>query len=236
MFKFDHAKIETNATLLMVLSLVVVSIGGIVEIAPLFYLQNTIEKVEGVRPYSPLELKGRNIYIREGCYLCHSQMIRPFYWETKRYGDYSKPGEFVYDRPFQWGSRRIGPDLAREGGRKSHLWHYEHFKNPADTSPDSIMPRYPWLLSKEINFPAIQGRVDANAMLGVPYGELVIDGAAEEHALFQAATIAMELEEQGGPSYEETQDKQVIALIAYLQRLGVDLYKDAPAIEEEVSE
>jgi len=199
-------------------------------------ISSNVPSIASVTPYTPLELAGRDIYVAEGCYNCHSQMIRPFYWETKRYGDYSKPGEFVYDRPFQWGSRRIGPDLAREGGRKSHLWHYEHFKNPADTSPGSIMPRYPWLLEKPINFPAIQGRVDANAMLGVPYGDLVIDGAAEEHALFQAATIAMELEEQGGPSYEETQDKQVIALIAYLQRLGVDLYKDAPAIEEEVSE
>jgi cytochrome c oxidase cbb3-type subunit I/II len=224
-----HRRWERRPVRFTVYVLVAVLIGGAVEAIPMFMISSNIPSIASVQPYTPLELAGRDIYVSEGCYNCHSQMIRPFYWETKRYGDYSKPGEFVYDRPFQWGSRRIGPDLHREGGRKSHLWHYEHFKNPADTSPGSIMPRYPWLLSKEINFPAIQGRVDANAMLGVPYGDMVLDGAAEEHAQFQAATIAAELEEQGGPPMDETMNKQVIAVIAYLQRLGTDLYKEAPA-------
>ncbi|MFK7759816.1 MAG: cytochrome-c oxidase, cbb3-type subunit I [Phycisphaerales bacterium] len=233
-----HRNWERKPIRFTIYVLVAVLIGGAVEAIPMFMISSNIPSIASVQPYTPLELAGRDIYVAEGCYNCHSQMIRPFYWETKRYGDYSKPGEFVYDRPFQWGSRRIGPDLAREGGRKSHFWHYEHFKNPADVSPGSIMPRYPWLLSKDINFPAIQGRVDANAMLGVPYGDMVLDGAAEESARFQAQVIALELEEQGGPPMAETSEKQVIALIAYLQRLGIDLYKEAPvqAAEEEVSD
>jgi len=230
-----HRNWERRPVRFSIYVLAAVAVGSLIEIVPMFMISSNVPTIASVEPYTPLELAGRDIYISEGCYNCHSQMIRPFYWETKRYGDYSKPGEFIYDRPFQWGSRRIGPDLAREGGRKSHLWHYEHFKNPADTSPGSIMPRYPWLLSKNINFPAIQGRVDANAMLGVPYGDMVLEGAAVEAAQFQAQTIALELEEQGGPPMDETWDKQVIAMIAYLQRLGIDLYKDAP-IAEPVSE
>ncbi len=227
-----HRKWERRPIRFSIYVLVAVSIGSLIEILPMFMVSSNVPTIASVQPYTPLELAGRDIYIAEGCYNCHSQMIRPLYWETKRYGEYSKPGEFIYDRPFQWGSRRIGPDLAREGGRKSHLWHYEHFKNPADTVPGSIMPPYPWLLSKSINFPAIQGRVDANAMLGVPYGDLVLEGAAVADAEFQAQVIAMELEEQGGPPMAETMDKQVIALIAYLQRLGIDLYKEAPVEEE----
>ena len=129
-----HAILERNATLLLVGSLLVVSIGGIVEIAPLFYLENTIEKVEGMRPYSPLELAGRDIYVREGCYVCHSQMVRPFRHETLRYGDWSRAEEFVYDHPFQWGSKRTGPDLARVGGRYPNLWHYQHMRDPRSTT------------------------------------------------------------------------------------------------------
>ncbi|MCR9075922.1 MAG: cbb3-type cytochrome c oxidase subunit II, partial [bacterium] len=133
-----------------------------------------------------------------------------------------------YDRPFQWGSRRIGPDLAREGGLRDHLWHYRHFKNPKDVNDKSIMPRYPWLLSQSINFKEIQGRVDSMALLGVPYGELLLDNNAVAHAENQALEIAVELESLGGPSYAETQDKKVIALIAYLQRLGTDIKKSEP--------
>ena len=150
MFKFDHSKIETNATLLLVLSLITVSIGGIVEIAPLFYLQNTIEKVEGVRPYSPLELKGRNIYIREGCYTCHSQMIRPFRDEVERYGHYSLAAESMYDHPFQRGSKRTGPALARVGGRYSDDWHVQHLIDPQSVVPESVMPKYSFLLKTEL--------------------------------------------------------------------------------------
>ena len=149
--------------------------------------------------------------------------------ETERYGEFSKPGESVYDRPFQWGSRRIGPDLAREGGLRSHQWHYRHFKNPRDINENSLMPSYPWLLEQEIAFDEIQGRVDAMAMLGTPYGDLVVEGNAVLHARDQAARIASELEVQQGPPAAETQDKKVIALIAYIQRLGTDIYRDPDA-------
>jgi cytochrome c oxidase cbb3-type subunit 2 len=143
-----HGAIERHATLLLVLSFVVVTIGGIVEIAPLFYLQNTIEKVQGVRPYSPLELAGRNIYIREGCYVCHSQMIRPMRDEVERYGHFSLAAESMYDHPFQWGSKRTGPDLARVGGRYSDEWHVDHMEDPRALVPESIMPGYPFLVSR----------------------------------------------------------------------------------------
>ena len=224
-----HRRWERMPVRFTVYVLVAVFIGGAIEAIPMFMISSNVPSIKTVEPYTPLELAGRDIYVAEGCYNCHSQMIRPFYWETKRYGEYSKPGEFVYDRPFQWGSRRIGPDLHREGGRKSHQWHYEHFKDPQSTSPGSIMPKYTWLLEKQTNFPAIQGRVDAMAMLGTPYGENVLDGKAVENARFQAQIIASELEEQGGPPMDQTWNKQVIAVIAYLQRLGTDIYKDQPA-------
>ena len=148
---FRHDVIERNATLLLVLSLLVVTIGGIVEIAPLFYLKNTIEKVEGMRPYTPLELAGRDIYVREGCYVCHSQMIRPFRDEVERYGPFSLAAESMYDHPFQWGSKRTGPDLARVGNRYSDDWHREHLIDPRSVVPESIMPGYPFLLKNEID-------------------------------------------------------------------------------------
>ena len=144
-----HSKIERNVTLLLVLSLLVVTVGGIVEIAPLFWLENTIEKVKGVRPYSPLELAGRNIYIREGCYVCHSQMIRPFRDEVERYGHYSLAAESMFDHPFQWGSKRTGPDLARVGGKYSNDWHVQHLRNPRSVVPESIMPPYAFLAKNE---------------------------------------------------------------------------------------
>jgi cytochrome c oxidase cbb3-type subunit 2 len=148
---FNHATIERNATILLVLGFLTVAIGGIVEIAPLFYLQNTIEKVEGMRPYTPLELAGRNIYIREGCYVCHSQMIRPFRDETERYGHYSLAAESMFDHPFQWGSKRTGPDLARVGNRYSDDWHREHLANPRSVVPESVMPGYPFLMQAELD-------------------------------------------------------------------------------------
>mgnify|MGYP003351590762 CR=1 FL=1 len=147
----SHKKIETNATLLLVLSFLVVTIGGLVQITPLFYLENTIEKVDGMRPYAPLELAGRNIYIREGCYVCHSQMIRPFRDEVERYGHYSLAAESMYDHPFQWGSKRTGPDLARIGGKYPDSWHYNHMLDPRIMSPGSIMPNYPWLFDNKLD-------------------------------------------------------------------------------------
>ena len=166
-----HSKIERNVTLLLVLSLLVVTIGGIVEIAPLFWLQNTIENVKGMRPYTPLELAGRDIYIREGCYLCHSQMIRPFRDEVERYGHYSLAAESMYDHPFQWGSKRTGPDLARVGGRYSNEWHVEHLKNPRSVVPESIMPRYAFLSDYELDPKIIASHVATNRVVGVPYSD-----------------------------------------------------------------
>ena len=166
-----HSRIERNVTLLLVLSLLVVTIGGIVEIAPLFWLQNTIENVKGMRPYTPLELAGRDIYVREGCYLCHSQMIRPFRDEVERYGHYSLAAESMYDHPFQWGSKRTGPDLARVGGRYSNEWHVEHLKNPRSVVPESIMPRYAFLADSDLDPKIIASHVATNRVVGVPYSD-----------------------------------------------------------------
>ncbi|RMH25392.1 MAG: cytochrome-c oxidase, cbb3-type subunit I [Planctomycetota bacterium] len=206
-----------------------VVVASLFEAVPMFTIKSVIPPIEGVRPYTPLELAGRDIYIAEGCYNCHSQMIRPIFAEVTRYGEYSKAGEFVYDHPFQWGSRRIGPDLAREGASNPNAqWHSRHFENPRDLSPDSIMPVYPWLFEKTINFEEIQARVDAMAMLGVPYGEAV--RRAPEMAREQAERIARDIADAGGrPGLA---DKQVVALIAYLQRLGTDLTRPAQAAEE----
>ncbi len=229
-----HRNLERKPVKFTLWVLVAVAIGGIVEAIPMFLVSSNIPNISTVEPYTPLELAGRDIYVAEGCYNCHSQMIRPFDWETMRYGEVSKPGEFVYDHPFQWGSRRIGPDLAREGGLRDHNWHYRHFKSPQDvTNGQSIMPPYPWLLTSTVNFKEIQGRVDSMALLGVPYGDLLLDNKAVEAAQEQALVIALELEAQGGPEATQTYDKKVIALIAYLQRLGTDISKDPPPTEEE---
>ena len=226
--KFTHATIEKNATLLMVLSLIVVSIGGIVEIAPLFYLENTIEKVEGVRPYSPLELKGRNIYIREGCYTCHSQMIRPFRDEVERYGHYSLAAESMYDHPFQWGSKRTGPDLARVGGRYSDEWHVQHMIDPRSVVPESIMPAYSFLARTDLRTDNIASHLEANRAVGVPYTDEMIENAR------------VDLESQVNPDADGAEDvttrypkaqvrdfdgnpdrlTEMDALVAYLQMLG----------------
>ena len=225
---FSHKKIETNATLLMVLSLVVVSIGGIVEIAPLFYLQNTIEKVDGMRPYTPLELAGRDIYIREGCYTCHSQMVRPFRDEVERYGHYSLAAESMYDHPFQWGSKRTGPDLARVGGRYSDAWHVQHLIDPRSVVPESIMPPYSFLAEKPLDFDNIAGHLRANRAVGVPYSDEMIENAradliaqADPNADGQDDLLARYPKSQardydGDPSRITEMD----ALVAYLQMLG----------------
>lgn len=222
-----HGVIERNATLLLTLSLVVVCIGGIVEIAPLFYFQNTVEKVEGVRPYTPLELAGRNIYIREGCYVCHSQMIRPFRDETERYGHYSLAAESMYDHPFQWGSKRTGPDLARVGGRYSDVWHVEHLRHPQALVPESIMPRYGFLADTELEASTIIADLKANAIVGVPYSEDAIkngqsdllaqaDPNADSTGLKERYTNVRVADFDGNPAKVTEMD----ALVAYLQMLG----------------
>ncbi|MDW9586043.1 cytochrome-c oxidase, cbb3-type subunit II [Sinorhizobium meliloti] len=175
-----HAILERNATLLLIGSLLVVSIGGIVEIAPLFYLENTIEKVEGMRPYSPLELAGRDIYIREGCYVCHSQMIRPFRDEVERYGHYSLAAESMYDHPFQWGSKRTGPDLARVGDRYSNEWHVQHMIEPRSVVPESVMPSYAFLKETPLEVKNVAMSLEANRAVGVPYTDEMIGNAAAD--------------------------------------------------------
>ena len=175
--------------------------------------------IASVKPYTPLELAGRDIYIAEGCFNCHSQMVRPFRYETERFGEYSKPGESVYDHPFLWGSRRIGPDLAREGGKYPDLWHVRHFQDPRAVTAKSIMPAYSQFLTKQIDFEQIQSRVDVMVMLGVPYGDAV--NHAPQMAREQAKAIGAAIAEQGGPKGME--DKQMVAIVAYMQRLGRDI-------------
>ena len=199
---------------------VAVAVASLLEMLPTFLIRSNVPTIASVHPYTPLELAGRDLYIREGCFNCHSQMVRPLRHETERFGEYSKPGEFVYEHPFLWGSRRIGPDLAREGGRRSSLWHLRHFEDPPAVTPRSIMPRYRQLASAPLDFAGIQSKVDAMAMLGVPYGDAI--HRAPELARAQATTLAAELETQGGPA--GLADREVIALIAYLQRLGTDLH------------
>jgi len=206
---------------------VVVSVAtaSLLEILPTFLIRSNVPSIASVKPYTPLELAGRDIYLAEGCYNCHSQMIRPIRAETERYGEYSKPGEFVYDHPFQWGSRRIGPDLHRVGGKSPHLWHVEHMEDPTSTTPGSIMPPYPWLATTPLDFAGIKARVDAMAMLGVPYGDAIHQ--AEAMARAQATEVAAEIARQSGPASLE--DKQIVALVAYLQRLGTDISRAEPA-------
>ncbi|MEH7876369.1 cytochrome-c oxidase, cbb3-type subunit II [Rhizobium laguerreae] len=220
-----HQILEKNATLLLVGSLLVVSIGGIVEIAPLFYLQNTIEKVEGMRPYTPLELAGRNIYIREGCYLCHSQMIRPFRDEVERYGHYSLAAESMYDHPFQWGSKRTGPDLARVGARYSNEWHVQHLADPRAVVPESIMPSYAFLKEQRVTVKDVG--MDLKANEGVPYNDAMLANAeadmkaqadpnADATALLARYPKAKTGDFDGDPAALTEMD----ALVSYLQMLG----------------
>ena len=222
-----HKIIEKNATLLLVLSFLVVSIGGLVQIVPLFYLENTIEDVEGMRPYSPLELAGRNVYIREGCYLCHSQMIRPLRDEVERYGHYSLAAESQYDYPFQWGSKRTGPDLARVGGRYSDEWHVDHLRNPRDVVPESIMPSYRWLEKAVIDGQYIEDVMKANAAFGrAPYTDEMFANARDDFK----AQADLDADWDGLLSrYPKAQTRnfdgqakltEADALIAYLQMLG----------------
>jgi cytochrome c oxidase cbb3-type subunit II len=197
--KFSHDLIERNLGLMIVLVVLTVSVGGLVEIVPLYFQRSTTEPINGLKPYAPLALAGRDIYIREGCYNCHSQMIRPFRAETERYGHYSVAGEFVYDHPFQWGSKRTGPDLARVGGRYSDEWHSIHLDNPRDVVPESNMPAYPWLARTVMDGSDIEAKMRALRHVGVPY--------ADDEIAQSKAQVAGKTEQQ--------------ALIAYLQGLGV---------------
>ncbi|WHA39959.1 cytochrome-c oxidase, cbb3-type subunit II [Agrobacterium larrymoorei] len=222
-----HGIIERNATLLLVGSLAVVSIGGIVEIAPLFYLENTIEKVEGMRPYTPLELAGRNIYIREGCYLCHSQMIRPFRDEVERYGHYSLAAESMYDHPFQWGSKRTGPDLARVGDRYSNEWHVQHLMDPRSVVPESVMPRYAFLKTTPLQITHVSMELKANRAVGVPYSNEMLENADADlkaQADPNADTAGLEARypkaKIGDFDGDPTRLTEMDALVAYLQMLG----------------
>jgi cytochrome c oxidase cbb3-type subunit I/II len=221
-----HRKWEGLPALFTTLTVVAVLVASAFEIVPTFLIGDNVPRIKTVKPYTPLELYGRDIYLREGCYNCHSQMIRPFIDETVRYGhsgkpaEYSKPGEFVYDHPFQWGSKRTGPDLAREGGKRDELWHLRHLENPRSTSIGSVMPSYPHLLSDDIPWEVIQPRVNVMAMLDVPYDAEAL-AHADSLAMQQADAVAKTLVAAGGPRGMAT--KEVIALIAYLQRLGRDI-------------
>ncbi|KGB81140.1 MAG: cytochrome-c oxidase, cbb3-type subunit II [Confluentimicrobium sp.] len=221
-----HKIIEKNASLLLVFSFLVVTIGGIVEIAPLFYLENTIEEVEGVRPYSPLELAGRDVYVREGCYVCHSQMIRPMRDEVERYGHYSLAAESMYDHPFQWGSKRTGPDLARVGGRYSDEWHVDHLRNPQSVVPESVMPKYAFLERKMIDGKYIADSMKTHRAVGVPYTDEMLENAVADFTvqidpwgdtdgLLERYPGAQVRNFDGAPGISEMD-----ALIAYLQMLG----------------
>lgn len=215
-----HRSWERLPVKFTVLTTVAVVVASLFEIIPTFLIRSNVPTIATVKPYTPLELAGRHIYVSEGCYNCHSQQIRPIVAETKRYGEYSKPGEFVYDRPFQWGSRRIGPDLAREGGKQSSFWHWTHFENPELVSPGSVMPAYEHLLTKKLKFSGIPPLVNAAHQLGAPYERELEESEAMAHE--QAEKIAADIVSQGGPP--ATYDTQAIALIAYLQRVGVDYF------------
>ncbi len=214
-----HKWLERRPIQFALLATVVVLIGGIVEIVPTFLIKTNIPTIASVKPYTPLELQGRDIYVREGCYTCHSQMVRPFRSETERYGDYSKAGEFVYDHPFQWGSKRTGPDLHRVGKKYPNLWHFMHMEDPRSVSPGSIMPAYPWLYVQNTDESIVDAKIRAMQRLGVPYPK-DYDKQAVADMKAQAAGIAADLQNQNAPA---DPDKEIVALIAYLQRLGTDI-------------
>ncbi len=217
-----HRTIEGWPLVFTILTVLAVLVGGTVEFLPLVLMEGNIPVISSVTPYTPLELTGRDLYIREGCVNCHSQMIRPFRDELERYGDYSKPGESVYDRPFLWGSKRTGPDLARVGGKYPDLWHVRHMEDPRSTSPNSIMPPYYWLLSRPLNLNSLERKMKGLQRLGTPYTDEEIQGAAAD-AEAQAQNLARNISANGGPS--DLAEKEIIAMVAYLQRLGTDLKK-----------
>jgi cytochrome c oxidase cbb3-type subunit I/II len=216
---YFHRWIEKRPVQFILATVVAVAVGGLVQIIPTFLVESNIPTISSVKPYTPLELEGRDIYVREGCYTCHSQLVRPFRSETERYGEYSKAGEYVYDHPFQWGSKRTGPDLHRVGGKYPDAWHYNHMLEPESMSPGSLMPPYPWLISDQLNTSDTEGKIRAMQTLGVPYAE-DYDKEALNDLHRQSEEIALRLKDQG---VDVEFDREIIALIAYLQRLGVDI-------------
>ena len=227
-----HSWLERRTALFTILALLAILVGGAVEIIPLLTIPSNIPKIASVKPYTPLELEGRDIYIREGCNNCHSQMIRPFRSEVERYGEYSKVGEFVYDHPFLWGSRRTGPDLHRIGGKYNDNWHFNHMTDPRSTSPGSIMPKYPWLISNSLNVDDTEAKMRGMVSLGVPYTQFELDKALP---LLKEQAMAIETNLRQDPEFVKNygnaniQDKEIVALIAYLQRLGTDIKKGETA-------
>ena len=220
--EYWHRVIERKPLTMLVLSLIVVAVGGAIEFIPTFLVKSNIPTIASVKPYTPLELQGRDIYVREGCYTCHSQMVRPFRDEVARYGEYSKAGEFVYDHPFQWGSKRTGPDLAREGGKYPDSWHYNHMYDPRSMSPGSIMPQYTWLLDNALDTSSTPGKIRAMQTLGVPYPQ-GYDQQANKDLMDQAKGIQKKLK---ADKIETPANAEIIALIAYLQRIGTDIKAD----------
>ncbi|MBV1916516.1 MAG: cytochrome-c oxidase, cbb3-type subunit II [Sphingomonadaceae bacterium] len=238
-----HKVLERNVTLLAAAALVTVAIGGIVEIAPLFWIDNTIEKVDGMRPYTPLEQAGRDVYVREGCYTCHSQMIRPFRDEVERYGHYSLAAESIYDHPFQWGSKRTGPDLARVGGRYSDEWHVQHMRDPQSVVPESIMPKYSFLADADLETHDASDRLTALRRVGVPYTDTDVENAAADLAaqadpdadagdLATRYPKAQQRDFDGDPARLTEMD----ALVAYLQMLGTLVDVNAAAAQEDLAQ
>ena len=222
---YGHRFLESRPIQFSVLAVIAVAIGGAVEFIPTALVESNIPTITSVKPNTPLELEGRDIYIREGCYTCHSQQVRPFRSETERYGEYSKPGEFVYDHPFQWGSKRLGPDLHRVGQKYPDAWHYNHMMDPRSMSPGSIMPRYPWLSEQDVNKEMTPGKISAMTTLGVPYPDGYDQFALKDYDT-QAQQIADGLS-QNGITVEK--DKEIVALIGYLQRLGTDIKMERTA-------
>jgi cytochrome c oxidase cbb3-type subunit II len=229
-----HRKLEANALLLSILTVLTVAVGGLVLLIPPHFLAGTIEPIAGLKPYSPLELEGRDIYIREGCNVCHSQEVRPFKTETDRYGHYSLAGEGIYDRPFLWGSRRIGPDLARVGGKYPPSWHWLHFHNPRDIEPRSNMPAFAFLAAQELDLSETRRKLEVLRDLGHPYSDADIAGA-EESARAQAATIAAALRASGIALTPVEEHCETLAVIAYLETLGRAL-KNEPTENVQVGE
>ena len=222
-----HRKLEGWPLVFTILTTLAILVGGIVEFLPFVLVEGTVPKIESVKPFTPLELEGRDIYIREGCNNCHSQMVRPFRHELERYGEYGKPGETVYEHPFLWGSKRTGPDLSRVGGKYPNLWHVRHMEDPRSTSPRSIMPPYDWLLSKRLDLSNLPTKLRTMQTLGVPYTDEEV-AEAIANAETQARLIAADVEASGGPPEVALVDKEIIAMVAYLQRLGQDIKPAEP--------
>jgi cytochrome c oxidase cbb3-type subunit I/II len=217
-----HYKLEGKPLLFTALTLIAVVVGGVVEIIPMIAVASNVPSISSVKPYTALELEGRDIYIREGCYTCHSQMVRPFREEVVRYGEYSKSGEFVYDHPFQFGSKRTGPDLHRVGGKYPNAWHYRHMIDPRSTSAGSIMPAYSWLANDELDTSLTKNKLKVMKSLGVPYSQNEIDNAVSSLEA-QSKVIADDLRANGAASDQNLEKKEIIAMIAYLQKLGSDI-------------